>query len=68
MTAKQLIEILESFDPNTPVMVDGYEGGVGEPAAATYIGVQIDVNGEDYYGPHEIDPAATTKCIYISRK
>lgn len=57
MTVKQLIEILSSIeDPNTTVMVSGYERGVNdiEDIVPAIENIALDVNEEWYYGRHEI--------------
>jgi hypothetical protein len=39
MTAAELIELLRTLPPDTPILVDGYEGGF-EPAGCSVIEVQ----------------------------
>lgn len=54
MTAKELIEHLQTLDPETRVFVKGYEGGVDD---ATIIDppteILLDVHTEWYYGKHD---------------
>ena len=50
MTAAELIELLRTLPPDTPILVDGYEGGF-EPAGCAVIEVQ-EVSGlPGWYGP-----------------
>lgn len=54
MTVKELIEKLQSLDPELHVLVHGYEGGfhfADLPGEETIF--CLDVNSEWYYGPHE---------------
>jgi len=53
MRVKQLIQILQGFDPKLEVVVDGYEGGCDEPIAIEEIVIEKDINEEDYFGKHE---------------
>lgn len=55
MKVKELIEKLQSLDPELEVFVSGYEGGfytvtdISEPEDFT-----LDFYSEWYYGPHEL--------------
>ena len=64
MTAKELIEVLQAFDPETHVFTKGYEGGVedaGIKGPATDIA--LNVNRKWWYGPHEyIERIEADKC------
>ena len=54
MTAKELIEVLQAFDPETHIFTKGYEGGLedaGIKGPATDI--VLNVNTQWWYGPHE---------------
>jgi hypothetical protein len=54
MTVKELIETLETLDPDLHILVHGYEGGfhfVDSPGEETTF--CLDVYSEWYYGPHE---------------
>jgi hypothetical protein len=48
-----LIEKLQTLDPELPVFVDGYEGGCNDISHVTEIEVVRNVNSEWYYGAHE---------------
>lgn len=54
MTVKELIETLETLDPELHILVHGYEGGFhfADPPKKEAI-FCLDVNSEWYYGPHE---------------
>jgi hypothetical protein len=53
MTVKELIEKLQSLDPELPIFVNGYEGGCDDLTDIKEIEVVKDVNKEWYYGAHE---------------
>lgn len=55
MKVKHLILRLQECDPEAMVVVDGYEGGVTDlDNIQDSITVAINVNGESYYGEHEV--------------
>jgi hypothetical protein len=63
MTVKQLIEILSQIeDQEVLVMTKGYEGGVDDigTSFSTIVNVALEVNGEWYYGSHEVVSESTT--------
>ena len=54
MTAKELIEALQTLDPETMIFTKGYEGGLEDAIFdGKIIHVTLNVNYEWYYGPHE---------------
>jgi hypothetical protein len=53
ITVRELISILEQFDPSLRVVVDGYEGGFDYPLDPEEIEIVEDVNTESYYGAHD---------------
>jgi hypothetical protein len=53
MKVKELIEQLQKFDPETLVMVEGYEGGIDYPNEPFETLVRLNVNEDWYYGKHE---------------
>ena len=53
MKVKQLIEKLQTLDPETMVVVSGYEGGVHEADTTEIIKIALNVNTSWYYGEHE---------------
>jgi hypothetical protein len=55
MTVKELIEKLQTLDPNLHVFTDGYEGGFHYAEVSTKVNTFcLRVNEEWYYGPHEL--------------
>jgi hypothetical protein len=70
MKAKELIEVLQKLDPETLVLVDGYEGGYAVPIGTKQIEVCGPFKKEWYYGEYddcEEDELLKTKAILISR-
>jgi hypothetical protein len=57
MKVKELIEKLQTFDPELEVYVDGYEGGYGTPQDLFQTPMKLNVHDEGYYGPHELHRA-----------
>ena len=53
MTIKELIETLSQFEPDTPVVVGGYEGGYNDISLVTPKTMQLNVNDKHYYGAHD---------------
>jgi hypothetical protein len=53
MKVKELIEQLQTFDPELVVIQHGYEGGYNEASRVRTIEIALNVNDEWYYGPHE---------------
>ncbi len=52
MTVHELITALSQFDPNTPVVVRGYEGGYNDIHQVKPLSIQLNVNTTCYYGAH----------------
>lgn len=62
MNVKELIAQLSELDPESMVVVRGYEGGVNEAVDAMEVVVALNVNTAWYYGKHEkVDPMITYK-------
>lgn len=53
MNIGQLIEKLQAFPADLPVLVDGYEGGLTEAKDPVVKSVVFNCRESDYYGPHE---------------
>ena len=54
MTVKELIEQLQTLDPDLHVFTNGYEGGYDYAGPASGIkDIALDVHDEWYYGKHE---------------
>ena len=65
MTVKELIEKLQTLDPNLRVFVSGYEGGYDDAAIPNNImDIALDYHDEWYYGKHE-DANVVDKTKYI---
>jgi hypothetical protein len=54
MNVRELIEKLQRYDPETMVVVNGYEGGVNPCCICREKLIKLGVNSEWYYGNHEI--------------
>jgi hypothetical protein len=71
MKVRELLEMLQQFDPDNLVVVDGYEDGVTKPFNQVEVKVLLNVHDEDYYGPHEIalpgDPRESVKAVLLKR-
>ncbi|ASC71715.1 hypothetical protein XM38_026690 [Halomicronema hongdechloris C2206] len=52
MTIQDLIATLSQFDPNTPVVISGYEGGYNDVSVVRPLEIQLNVNNKHYYGAH----------------
>jgi len=58
-TVGELIEQLKHFHVDTPLFVDGYEGGCTVPFPPRQIEVAVDANDEHWQGRHAVvDPDA----------
>lgn len=54
MTVKELIEQLQTLDPDLHVFVQGYEGGYNHAGPIGNVReIALDVHEEWYYGKHE---------------
>ena len=53
MKAKELIEILEKLDPETLVLVNGYEAGYSTPIGTKQIEVCGPFKRQWYYGEYD---------------
>lgn len=53
MTIQELIETLSQYDPNTPVVMSGYEGGYNDVSIIDKKTMQLNVNDKHYYGAHD---------------
>lgn len=53
MTVKQLIEKLGEYDPEMPVMSNGYEGGLNDIDSFEKRDVVLNYHEAWYYGKHE---------------
>jgi hypothetical protein len=53
MTIKELIEKLQTLDPELHVFIPGYEGGYNDAEVSKPETFCLNVNKEWYYGSHE---------------
>ena len=53
MKVSELIEELKKFPADLRVVVNGYEGGFSDPRIGSVIDIELDVNSEWFYGPHD---------------
>ena len=53
MTVKELIEQLQTLDPETYVFIVGYEGGFNDIVVSKEVEIALDYHGQWYYGKHE---------------
>lgn len=53
VTVAELIQALEGFPPDMPVLVHGYERGYVAPLAPVIRSMRANVGTEWYDGPHE---------------
>jgi hypothetical protein len=70
MKVKELIELLQKLDPDTIVLVDGYEGGYAVPVGTKQIEVCGPFKREWYYGEYDDckeDELLKTKAFLIHR-
>ena len=54
MKVKDLIVILQAYDPDLMVLCSGYEGRVNEITHHSEETIALNVNAEWYYGTHEL--------------
>jgi hypothetical protein len=54
MKVKDLIAILQTYNPELIVIKAGYEGGVDEITHHGEETIALNVNEDWYYGPHEV--------------
>lgn len=75
MTVSELIENLQNYPADMPVLTLGYEGGLNDIYIKSDT-VVFNMNSKDtwYYGPHDYagydnndDPKSGTKCVIIGR-
>lgn len=66
MTVGELIAALREFPQDAMVVRNGYEGGMAEVVEAYTLFIELNVNEEWYYAPHEIvgldEPPSEPEC------
>lgn len=66
-TVRELINKLQAMPQEAVVLVDGYEGGLSDIGAIKTTLVDLNVNKEDYYGPHEESSSGSTNAVLLRR-
>ena len=54
LTVGDVIAMLETFDPASPLMVQGESGGFEEVLGFRTTGVVLNVNAAEGFGPHDL--------------
>ena len=68
MKVSELIDILKKKNPNTRIVVQGYEDGFCDVSGIKEIGLKLNVNSESFYGPHEeVERGEDEKALFITR-
>ena len=66
MKVKDVIQRLQQFDPDTRVVIPGYEGGYKDVGYVVDSELALNVHDEWWYGPHEdIDMADHYQESYV---
>jgi hypothetical protein len=68
MKVKELIKKLSELPQDMEVFVDGYEGGYSDIEVSNPKGIALNVNKEDYLGPHEDDENSSLLAVILKRK
>jgi len=65
MTVAQLRELLQAFDPQARVVVEGYEGGFDDVRAVVLVDLAVNVHSpaDWYMGAHDVVHGPTRKPI-----
>jgi hypothetical protein len=64
MTVKELMEMLKYTNPDSLVLIPGYEGGYRTLSEVRPVLAELNVNSEWYYGPHELDGTEPAVLLY----
>ncbi len=68
MKVEELIKMLSQMPIDALVLVDGYEDGLSDPSPPELISVNLNVNREEYYGPHSKDDQGQVRAVVLHRK
>ena len=60
MIVAQLIAELQKLNPDTRVVVRGYEGGVNDVESFLLCWLEVDANLSGYFGQHEAEDTASS--------
>lgn len=55
MKVSTLMALLASFDPELPVVVEGYEGGVTEEFTVKAVSLNRDIPHDEWTGEHQVE-------------
>lgn len=64
---KDLRAELAKFPDDMIVLIEGYEGGLSDIGVIKSVKIELDVNKEDYMGPHEEVPNGLISAIVLIR-
>jgi hypothetical protein len=67
MKVKELIEHLQTLDPEIDVFVEGYEGGYDPPVVSEVKTFKLNVHHEWYYGSHEQKKDGEAKGVILQK-
>jgi len=67
LTVGELIKQLKKFDPETMVVVCGYEGGYKDGLILSTISIVLNVYDKWYYGPHKECDETNKKAVKAIR-
>lgn len=68
LTAGRLIALLEEFDPEAPIVIEGQYGGFEWVRQASRVPLRLNVNSLEGFGPHDradMGEAAEAKAVAI---
>ena len=68
MKVKDLLNLLSQMPADADVVAKGYEGGVDDVVNVKLVKLRRDVNGEWYYGRHEINEDGDVQAVFIQRE
>ena len=68
MTVQELIEQLQNFPKDMPVVVAGYESGCNDVSELEEVGVELNCNKEWYYGAHEFSDESDVTVLWFYGK
>ena len=63
MTIAELVEALQEFNPQTRVVVKGYEGGYDDIDVSDITPIFLNVHREWYYGKHDDSTVETGNIV-----
>ena len=66
MKVKELITRLQACDPESIVVIAGYEGGVDELIDVNAVHIRLNANTAWYYGRHALDENSNTEAVYLT--